>query len=73
MRAVTIPEFGAADVLRLADVPVPGPGPGQVAVDVAYAGANFAEVLYRRGWSTCRCRSCRASRCPATYGRSART
>lgn len=49
MRAVTIPEFGAADVLRLADVPVPEPGPGQVAVDVAYAGANFAEVLYRRG------------------------
>lgn len=49
MRAVTIPEFGAPDVLRLADVPVPEPGPGQVAVDVAYAGANFAEVLYRRG------------------------
>ncbi|GAA3228274.1 zinc-binding dehydrogenase [Nonomuraea helvata] len=28
---------------------VPEPGPGQVAIDVAYAGANFAEVLYRRG------------------------
>ncbi|MFG1659935.1 zinc-binding alcohol dehydrogenase family protein [Micromonospora chersina] len=49
MKAVTIPEFGSADVLRLDEVPVPQPGPGQVAIDVAYAGANFAEVLYRRG------------------------
>jgi NADPH:quinone reductase len=49
MKAVTIPRFGAAEVLRVDIVPVPEPGPGQVAIDVAYAGANFAEVLYRRG------------------------
>jgi len=49
MNAVTIPEFGTADVLRLAEVAIPVPGPGQVAIDVAYAGANFAEVLYRQG------------------------
>lgn len=49
MRAVTIPEFGPAEVLRLATVRVPEPGPGQVTVDVAYAGANFAEILYRQG------------------------
>ncbi|WP_374103339.1 hypothetical protein [Streptomyces sp. MK37H] len=49
MKAVTIPEFGDAEVLRVATIPVPEPGPGQVAIDVAYAGANFAEVLYRRG------------------------
>ncbi|WP_405913198.1 zinc-binding dehydrogenase [Streptomyces sp. NBC_00963] len=49
MKAVTIPEFGEAEVLRIATVPVPEPGPGQVAIDVAYAGANFAEILYRRG------------------------
>nr|WP_236055619.1 zinc-binding dehydrogenase [Streptomyces sabulosicollis] len=49
MKAVTIPEFGDAEVLRVATLPVPEPGPGQVAIDVAYAGANFAEVLYRRG------------------------
>ncbi|MGW7575690.1 quinone oxidoreductase family protein [Streptomyces sp. NPDC054765] len=49
MNAVIIPEFGEAEVLRAATLPVPGPGPGQVAIDVAYAGANFAEVLYRRG------------------------
>ncbi|MFJ9472122.1 quinone oxidoreductase family protein [Streptomyces caniferus] len=49
MKAVTIPAFGPADVLRLDEVPAPEPGPGQVAIDVAYAGANFAEVLYRQG------------------------
>jgi NADPH2:quinone reductase len=49
MKAVTIPQFGTADVLRLDAVPVPSPGPGQVAIDVAYAGANFAEILYRQG------------------------
>ena len=49
MRAVVIPEFGEAEVLRVERMPVPEPGPGQVAIDVAHAGANFAEVLYRRG------------------------
>ncbi|MGW4499333.1 quinone oxidoreductase family protein [Micromonospora sp. NPDC004336] len=49
MKAITIPEFGAADVLRLDEVKIPAPGRGQVAIDVAYAGANFAEILYRRG------------------------
>jgi NADPH2:quinone reductase len=49
MKAITIPEFGSADVLRLDEVELPEPGPGQVSIDVAYAGANFAEVLYRRG------------------------
>jgi NADPH2:quinone reductase len=36
-------------VLRVDTVPTPEPGPGQVAIDVACAGANFAEVLYGRG------------------------
>ena len=49
MKAVVIPEFGAAEVLREARTAVPEPGAGQVSIDVAYAGANFAEVLYRRG------------------------
>ncbi|GES28919.1 zinc-binding dehydrogenase [Streptomyces angustmyceticus] len=49
MNAMTIPEFGGAEVLSTAELPLPQPGPGQVAIDVAYAGANFAEVLYRRG------------------------
>lgn len=49
MKAITIPEFGGADVLRPAEMEAPEPGPGQVSIDVAYAGANFAEVLYRQG------------------------
>ncbi|MEU5845737.1 quinone oxidoreductase family protein [Saccharopolyspora shandongensis] len=49
MQAITIPEFGGAEVLRFAVLDVPEPGPGQVSIDVAYAGANFAEVLYRQG------------------------
>jgi NADPH2:quinone reductase len=49
MKAITIPEFGSADVLRLDEVKIPEPGPGQVSIDVAYAGANFAEILYRQG------------------------
>ncbi|MFC5750909.1 quinone oxidoreductase family protein [Actinomadura rugatobispora] len=49
MRAITIPEFGGAEVLRLDERPVPEPGPGQVSIDVEYAGANFAEILYRQG------------------------
>jgi NADPH:quinone reductase len=49
MRAMTIPRFGEAEVLCLADMPEPEPGPGEVAIEVDYAGVNYAEVLFRRG------------------------
>jgi len=49
MRAVVIPRFGGPEVLEVRDLPAPAPGPGEVTVDVAYAGVNHAEVLYRRG------------------------
>lgn len=49
MKAVVIPHFGRADVLAVREMPVPEPGPGEVAINVAYAGVNYAEVLYRRG------------------------
>ncbi|MCK2215652.1 zinc-binding dehydrogenase [Actinomadura sp. ATCC 31491] len=49
MRAITIPAFGDADVLRLDEVETPEPGPGQVSIAVSHAGANFAEILYRQG------------------------
>ncbi len=49
MKAVVIPRFGAVDVLEVREMPVPEPRPGEVAINVAYAGVNYAEVLYRRG------------------------
>ncbi len=48
MRAVVIPRFGGPEVLEVRDLPEPEPGPGEATVDVAYAGVNHAEVLYRR-------------------------
>jgi NADPH:quinone reductase len=49
MRAVLVEEHGGPDVLAVRDVEAPEPGPGQVAIDVAYAGVNYAEVMGRRG------------------------
>lgn len=49
MKAVAIPRFGGPDVLEAMELPVPAPKPGEVAIDVAFAGANYAEILYRRG------------------------
>ena len=49
MRAVVITETGEPDVLQVRDWPEPEVGPGQVAVDVAAAGVNFADVMARIG------------------------
>jgi len=49
MRAVTIPEFGSADVLRVATLDAPEPGRGEIAIDVAFAGVNHADIHMRRG------------------------
>jgi NADPH:quinone reductase len=49
VHAIAITEFGSAEVLRRFEGPAPEPGPGEVAIDVAYAGVNFAEVLFRQG------------------------
>jgi NADPH2:quinone reductase len=49
MKATVIAEYGDPTVLRVRDVPVPRPGAGEVAIDVAYAGVNYAEVMARRG------------------------
>ena len=49
MRAVTIPEFGGPDVLRLATVPQPRPDPRELLVRVHTSGVNRAELLQRRG------------------------
>ncbi|WP_037912048.1 quinone oxidoreductase family protein [Actinacidiphila yeochonensis] len=47
MRAIVITEHGGPEVLRSTEVPEPEPGPGQVAVEVAWAGVNFADTLAR--------------------------
>lgn len=49
MRAVVIPTFGGPDVLEVADLPEPQPRPGEVTIDVAFAGVNYVEVMFRRG------------------------
>jgi NADPH:quinone reductase len=49
MRALTIPRFGGPDVLTMTELASPSAGPGELSIDVAFAGLNYAEVLYRRG------------------------
>ena len=40
---------GDGSTTRVADIDEPLPGPGQLAIDVAYAGVNFIDVMARRG------------------------
>ncbi|MEV0089936.1 zinc-binding dehydrogenase [Streptomyces sp. NPDC050738] len=47
MRAIQLNEFGGPEVLREVEIRIPEPGPGQVAIDVAYAGVNFADLKAR--------------------------
>jgi NADPH2:quinone reductase len=47
MRAIVVEELGGPEVLRVREVAEPEPGPGEVAVQVAWAGVNFAEIKMR--------------------------
>lgn len=47
MRAMIFEEFGGPEVLHPVELPEPSPGPGEVAIDVAYAGVNFADIRAR--------------------------
>jgi putative PIG3 family NAD(P)H quinone oxidoreductase len=49
MRYVEHLPGGAADCLRLQDMPVPQPGPHDVLIRVAYAGVNRPDLLQRSG------------------------
>jgi putative PIG3 family NAD(P)H quinone oxidoreductase len=49
MRAVTLPSYGDASVLTLADVPEPVAGRGEVVVDVVATAVNRADLLQRQG------------------------
>lgn len=48
MRAVLVEQYGGPQVLTQAELAEPEPGPGQVAINVAYAGINYADVMARR-------------------------
>ena len=50
MRAITLPSYGDADVLVLADVPDAVAGPGEVVVDVVATAVNRADVMQRKGF-----------------------
>ena len=49
MRAVTLPSYGDASVLTLADVPEPTAGSGEVLVDVVATAVNRADLMQRQG------------------------
>jgi len=49
MRAAVFSEFGAPDVVSIADVPMPEPGPGEVRLQVAASAMNHLDVWVRRG------------------------
>ncbi len=41
--------MGGNDVLEQVVLPEPHPGPGHISIDVADAGVNYAEAMFRRG------------------------
>lgn len=49
MRALTVTEYGDADVLELTERDRPSPGEGEVLIGVRAAGVNFADIMQRRG------------------------
>jgi 2-desacetyl-2-hydroxyethyl bacteriochlorophyllide A dehydrogenase len=48
-RCIQIESFGPASSLAFRDLPDRAPGDDEVAIDVAYSGINFADVLMRLG------------------------
>ena len=49
MQVVEISQYGAPEVLRLAERPQPVPGPGELLIRVAASGVNRPDVLQRTG------------------------
>jgi putative PIG3 family NAD(P)H quinone oxidoreductase len=50
MRAVTAPDPGGVDALRVVDRPQPEPAPGEVLIRVTAAGVNRADLMQRKGF-----------------------
>jgi NADPH2:quinone reductase len=49
MRAIQIDQFGAPDVMHMADIEVGDPGPGEVRVRHHACGINFIDTYHRTG------------------------
>ncbi|WP_118182057.1 NAD(P)H-quinone oxidoreductase [Paraburkholderia phosphatilytica] len=49
MKAIEITEFGAPEVLKLAERPMPEPKAGEVLIKVAASGVNRPDVFQRKG------------------------
>jgi NADPH2:quinone reductase len=49
MKVIEISQYGAPEVLRLAERPDPVPGPGELLIRVAASGVNRPDVLQRTG------------------------
>lgn len=49
MRALVMTEPGGSDRSQIVELSEPAPGSGEVAIDVAFAGINFFDVMARRG------------------------
>jgi NADPH2:quinone reductase len=48
MHAVLVEQYGGPEALALVERPEPVPGAGRVAIEVAYAGVNYADIMARR-------------------------
>jgi len=49
MKGLLVERYGDPGVLGLADLSDPLPGVDEVAIDVAFAGVNYADIMARRG------------------------
>src|ERR1700740_2783761 len=49
MNAIEITEFGAPEVLKLAERPMPEPKAGEVLIKVSASGVNRPDVFQRKG------------------------
>lgn len=47
MRRIVVHKPGGPEVLQLEESATPAPGPGEVAIDVAYCGCNYADIMVR--------------------------
>lgn len=49
MKAIQVSKVGAAEALRLVDLPIPQPKPSEALVQIKAAGINFIDVYFREG------------------------